>query len=229
MKWRPRPYQWFSLVIVVLCFAVATWAYPLLPGQVASHWNAAGEVDGYMSKFWGTYLMPIIAAALWPLVVFLPIADPRSQNIDKFRLEYDRMIFGLFLFLAVVFGLTLAWNFGIQYNMSQAIVPAIGVLFIMVGRMVMKSEPNFTAGIRTPWTLSSDTVWRKTHDLGGKLFVGAGVLSLAGLLLPDLAVWLVLISTFAVVGITIPYSYYLYRQEQGSATSDGPTEPGQTL
>lgn len=218
-----------SLAVAVLILLAGAWAYPQLPQQVASHWNSAGEVDGQMGRFWGAFLLPAIALALWPLLNFLPVADPRRHNIAKFRLEYDRMVLVLMLFLAYVFGLTLAWNLGYEYSMSQAIVPALGLLFVQAGRMTMKAEPNFTAGIRTPWTLSSDTVWRKTHDLGGKLFIGAGLVTLLGLLAPDYTYWFVIGATFVVVGTVIPYSYILFRQERRAAKSEDPAKTGRQL
>ena len=68
-----RYMQWLSLAVVFLSFVLAAWAYPQVPEQVASHWNAAGEVDGYMSRFWGTFLMPVIVLAMWPIMVLIPI------------------------------------------------------------------------------------------------------------------------------------------------------------
>jgi uncharacterized membrane protein len=240
MKIRPiRPYQWASLALVIISFGVAFWAYPQLPEQVASHWNAAGEVDGQISRFWGAFLMPVIAAVMWPMMVVLPVIDPRSKNIDRFSEEFDQLIFGLFVFLLYVYGLTLYWNFEHRFNLGQLMMPALGLLFILVGRMVAKAQSNFTAGIRTPWTLSSERVWRETHDLGGKLFIGAGVISLAGFFWPEQAIYLVLVSVMGAALITVVYSYFSYRREQdelkatgqdqvnrmnGSAAGTGPSE-----
>lgn len=222
MKIRPiRPYQWASLVLVLISFGIAIWAYPQLPERVASHWNAAGEVDGYMPRFWGAFLMPVIAAVMWPMFVILPVIDPRSRNIDRFSKEFDQLIFGLFVFLIYVYGLTLGWNFDRRFNLGQLMMPALGLLFILVGRMVAKAQSNFTAGIRTPWTLSSERVWRETHDLGGKLFVGAGLISLIGFFLPDQAIYLVMGSVMGAALITVVYSYFSYRREQDELKATG--------
>ena len=79
-------------VIVFLFFAVGGYFYPQLPERIASHWNAQGQADGYMSKFWGLFLVPFIAAGLSVLLVLIPRIDPLKANIDKFKQHYHGFV-----------------------------------------------------------------------------------------------------------------------------------------
>jgi uncharacterized membrane protein len=96
--------------------------------------------------------------------------------------------------------------------LGQWVVPALGILFFYVGVLISHSEQNWTIGIRTPWTLSSEKVWKKTHDLGGKLFKAVGILSITTILMPAYAFWLVILSLVGISVFLFGYSYYLYQK-----------------
>lgn len=182
-----------------------------MPELMASHWNTAGEVDGYMSRFWGVFLMPIISLAVFGLMIFLPRIDPLKQNVDKFKGYYDGFILTLFLFLFYIYGLTLAWNLGYRFPMGAILLPAFACLFFYIGVMLAKSKRNWFIGIKTPWTLSSEEVWDKTHRLGATLFKLAGVLALIGLLLPDYAFWFILVPILLFTLVLFAYSYIIFK------------------
>jgi uncharacterized membrane protein len=89
----------------------------------------------------------------------------------------------------------------------------MGLLFYYTGVLCEKSKRNWFIGIRTPWTLSSDKVWEKTHKIGGKLFKIAGIIAILGALTPEYAIILILIPVISAVGYTIAYSYFEYQKE----------------
>ena len=123
------------------------------------------------------------------------------------------------LFMAFVHGLTLAWNLGhTGIRMSVAMVPAMGLLFILIGLMIRKAKRNYFIGIRTPWTLANDVVWEKTHLLGSKLFIAAGILTLLSLLFPDKAFVILMVSVLGASLIAVVYSYLVFRQEEKKNT-----------
>ncbi len=208
-----RKNELMVLGIVVVSFCIGLYFSPQMPARMASHWNAQGQVDGYMSKFWGTFLMPIIALVLWIIFLVIPRIDPKRENIEKFRKYFDGFIAALFVFLLYLYVLTLYWNTGYRFNMVIFLMPAFAVLFYMVGILVSHAEMNWTIGIRTPWTLSSETVWKKTHILTGKLFRASSVITLAGVLFPDFAIWFLLIPVLASAVVSMVYSYLAYRKE----------------
>ncbi len=201
------------LVLVAASFILSFSVYGSMPDRMASHWNAAGEVNGYMSKFWGTFLMPIISLALILLFLGIPLIDPLRKNIKSFRKYYDWFIVVILVFLVYVHALTLAWNAGARFNIGGMMTPAMGLLFIYLSVLLRKAKRNWFIGIRTPWTLSSDRVWEKTHLLGSKLFLAAGIISFLGLLFPKLAIYFVLVSVLAAALITVVFSYFEYSRK----------------
>jgi len=201
------------LGILVLTFAVGIISYPFMPDLMASHWGFSGEVNGYMPKIWGLFLVPVISAGLALLLLFIPRLDPLRENIEKFRETYELFIIVMLLFLLYLQVLTISWNLGIRFNITQLLSPAMAALFYACGILIGKAKRNWFIGIRTPWTLSSDRVWDKTHAIGGRLFKIAGVLALGGILLPGLA-WLFLLGPVLLISVyLVVYSYLEFRKE----------------
>lgn len=201
--------------LIAASFVAAIAFYPLLPEQVPSHWNAAGEVNGYLPRGWGAFLMPVLAIAILALLIVIPRIDPKRENIVKFRLYLDDFILALLVFLAYIHLLTMFAALGSPLAIGRWMAPGIALLFWVAGTLVAHAEPNWTAGIRTPWTLSSETVWRKTHILGGKLFRASAVIALLGAILPGtVAFWFILAPALATAALTVVYSYVVYRREQ---------------
>jgi len=206
--------RWIIAGILLLTFAVAIAAYPVMPDPMATHWGFSGEVNGYMPKIWGLFLVPVISAGLALLLLFIPRLDPLRENIERFRETYEQFIAILLLFLLYVSLLVIAWNTGVRFDIAQVLSPAFGVLFYASGILIGKAKRNWFIGIRTPWTLSSDRVWDKTHAIGGRLFRLAGVLALIGIILPGIAFFLILGPILIVTGYLVVYSYLEYRKDR---------------
>jgi len=185
-----------------------------MPEKIASHWNAQGQVDGYIPKFWGLFLMPFISVALFFFFILMPIIDPLKKNIEKFRKYFDLLIIFIFLFFFYIYILTILWNLGITFNMFLALIPAFGILFYFVGIVIEKAKRNWFVGIRTPWTLSNEAVWNKTHKIGGKLFKIAAIITFFGLILPKYAILLLILPVIAFSLYTIIYSYFEYQKQK---------------
>ena len=202
-----------ALVAIAVIAGVILWNK--LPDQMASHWNVNDQADDYMPKFWGIFLMPIISLGMLALFLVIPNIDPLKANIAEFRNIFNLFILLIVVFMLYVHGLTLAWNMGNQsFKMSAAMLPFLGVLFIFIGYMLRQAKRNFFIGIRTPWTLSSDTVWNKTHQLGSVLFMVSGAFAFIGSFLGGmLAFWLLFVPLMGSVVFLILYSYILYRNE----------------
>ncbi|MFH1210686.1 MAG: SdpI family protein [archaeon] len=205
-----RGIHWAIIILILISFLIGIYLYPQMPDTIASHWNAKGEADGYMGKFWALFIIPIIATVILPLLIFIPRLDPLKGNIAKFRKEYDRFIFLITFFLFYLYILTLLWNLNIKFNLVQALAPAFSVLFYYTGILIEKTKRNWFIGIRTPWTLSSDRVWEKTHKLGGKLFRIAGIIAAFGLIFPDYAIILIIAPVLIFSAFSFVYSYLEY-------------------
>lgn len=204
------------LGIVLIVFVSGAIAYPALPEQIASHWNVRGEADGYSGKFWGIFLFPFIMAGIYLLYLVIPKIDPLKKNLESFRPAYNTFWIWTFGFFTYIFGLSLVWNFGYRFNFTTAIVPATSALFYIIGGVLEKSKRNWFVGIRTPWTLSSDIVWDKTHKLGGRLFKVVALASLAGMFARDsYVIATIIIPVILVSVITVVYSYFVYKKQNG--------------
>ncbi|MCD6107872.1 MAG: SdpI family protein [Thermoplasmata archaeon] len=201
------------LGVILLSFIIGIYFYPQMPEKIASHWNAQGQVDGYMSKFWGLFLMPLLSMMLFLLFIAIPKIDPLKHNIEKFREYYDGFVVLIIVYLFYVYLLTIFWNIGIRFSMVQPLAPAMGILFYYIGILIENAKRNWFIGIRTPWTLSSEKVWEKTHKIGGKLFKIAGIIAFIGVFFQRYVLFFILVPIILVAAYTIVYSYFEYQKE----------------
>jgi len=206
---------------LLITFALTLTSYPTVPDHVVSHWNAAGQADGYMSKFWGLGLIPLIMTSCVGLFAVLPRIDPYKMNYEKFRDYYEGFILLFVLFFLAIQIQIILWSIGYQVSPNLTFPVFIGMLFIYIGFLLGHAEQNWFVGIRTPWTLSSKTIWKKTHELGGKLFKIAGVISCAGIFAGAYALWFILVPVLAVAVYTVVYSYTEFQKELKSQEGEG--------
>ena len=209
-----------AIALVLVLTAVMTLAaYPVMPATVASHWNAAGELDGTLPKLWGLAFIPLLMYGFCALLAVLPRIDPLRKNYEKFREYYEGFILVFAAFLFFIQLQIILWGMGTQLSPNLIMPVMIGVLFISIGFLMEHAEPNWFVGIRTPWTLSSETVWKKTHQKGAMLFKLAGVVSTIGTF-AGIHAWLfILVPPIAVAVYTVVYSYVEFRREL--AAGDG--------
>jgi len=207
-----RASSWVNIAIVTAFYILAFFFYPQMPAQMASHWNAQGVVDGYTSKFLGLFLLPFIATGMTLLFVAIPLIDPLKANIAKFRKYYDWFVVLFLLFFQYLYVLTILWNKNVSFDLMRALLPAMGILFFYIGIMVRNAKRNYMVGIRTPWTLANDEVWNRTHLLGGKLFMAAGVIAAIGAVWPKYGLIFILVPVLLVTLVTVVYSYVIYQK-----------------
>jgi uncharacterized membrane protein len=207
--------RWFGLVIAALAVAVSIWAYPRLPPTVTTHWSLRGTPDGFSSRALAVSIVPIVILVMTGLFMVLPKVDPRRENYDKFLGTYWLIANAVIAFMLVAHAMIIASGLGYSVRVDRLMPLGVGLLFIFLGNYLTRVEPNWFVGIRTPWTLSSDTVWRKTHRTGGWLMVIGGFVLALGAFLPH-AVFLPLFVTTIVIVALIPIvqSYVLWRREQ---------------
>jgi uncharacterized membrane protein len=200
-------------VMVLLAFVIGLYVYPHLPQQVASHWNASGQVDGYMPKSAGVFLLPLVLVVIALIFAAIPRVDPLKANIEQFRSYYDGFIILFFAFMLLIYLQVVLWNMGVQISPNLVMPIGVGLLFFYIGILCEHAKMNWSIGIRTPWTLSSPTVWEKTHRVGARLFKAAGLLALLGIFFQKWAVFFILVPVLLVAVYTILYSYLAYREE----------------
>ena len=199
--------------IVAFAFLTSLCFYSRLPEEMASHWNAAGEVDGYSPKSVMAFVMPGTIAISALMFIIIPNIGKMKANFEKFRKGYDGFIILFSIFLLAIHCQVILWNLGTEIQPNAIVPVGMGLLFFYLGGLCEVIKRNRLVGIKTPWTLSSDIVWEKTHKIGGKLFKAAGAITVLGVFFQDWAIYFVLIPVLSVAVFTMGYSYVAYRQE----------------
>jgi len=213
LNYKKEMILWVFLLLPVL-YLVYIW--PLLPNQVPIHFNAEGEANGWAGKASELILIGI-SFFVYLFTLFLRKIDPKQLNEGFFTNNFFKLRIALVGFLCVL-------NISIMYialpgneHLGVHWIPAGVFLFLAVlGNFMINLKPNWFIGIRTPWTLSSDIVWKKTHQVGGRIFFYGGlacvVLSflLSGSWLNATMLIFILGSTAFLFG----YSFWLFKQEQ---------------
>lgn len=205
--------DWPILILIVLGFAMGIYFYPSLPNRVPIHWNAQGQVNGYGSKLFGTFGIPVIILALYIMFVALPFIDPKRKNYRAFESTYQFLKYLLVVFFLGMQLITLLIASGRVMNQPVLIQVMVSLLFILLGNVMGRFKHNYFVGIRTPWTLANEEVWRKTHRLAAPLWVFGGILNillaLAGITFNGRSFILIL----AIIALVpIGYSYLVYHR-----------------
>ena len=212
-----------SAIVLVLMGGIALWAAPQLPADnIPVHWDANGNPDRFSDRGEALFLLWLMpGSALLGTLVFcaLPSIEPMRDNLFKSRKAYNAVwISTMVLFLAI--------QGGIAYMMLQSgddqmqsiefgrmVIAGTGILFIVLGNYLPKTRQNWFLGIRTPWTLSSEFTWEKTHRLAGRLFFAAGFVCLISAFFVN-GIGLVAVTTGTALScalISVVYSFFVYR------------------
>ena len=207
--------QWISLTLCVAALALSAALYARLPDQIPTHFDVAGNPDRWSDRLPGAVMVPLIMLVLWGLLWILPKVSPKGWRMEPFLNVWNRIQVATLAFLLLVhvgiLGHAVGWW---GANLSRLIVGGIGLLFVTLGNYLGKTTRNFFLGIRTPWTLASDEVWRRTHRLGGWLMVAAGV---AMVIMALVGVHEGVLIGVIVVAALVPvvYSFFAYRSLEG--------------
>lgn len=202
-----------SGLIILATIGSVFYFYPLLPERVITHWNFAGQADGYSSKNFQVIFFPALIIFMYLLFWALPKIDPKNKNYANFLLPYKVMQTVFITFMATLFFVTSLVNIGYNISISVFTSLGIGIMFIILGWYMPHLKPNWFVGIRTPWTLSNDEVWARTHRVGGKVFIFAGVLFVVMPYLGEQLFVYSLILFFLMIISTVFYSYWLHRKQ----------------
>lgn len=210
-----RRFYILSAVALSVMLATAAWGLAQVgPGAtVGTHWNVQGEIDGTGPAWFAFLMIPVITAGIVVLMALIPRIEPRRENLRRSGGAYRTTSSAVVLLMTVVQVVVVAAGVGIDVPVGFVVGGGVGVLFLVLGNVMSTVRSNFMFGIRTPWTLSSDRSWDRTHRLVGRLFVVTGllmiVLALTGIL------WLVMGVMLVMLAITLVGGYwYSYRQWQ---------------
>ena len=202
------------LILILLTIALSMMAANTLPDRIASHWDANGVVNGYQSKAAFIWTMPGIMVLTALLMLFLPKIDPKKASFMDMRDKYHLFIVAVMIFMFALQIYIILQNMGFKFNIILWMIPLFASLMVATGFLLERATMNWFVGIRTPWTLSSPVVWKKTHRLGGLLFKICGLITLLGLFFEPVAFLFIMIPMLGVSFFIVVYSYIIYQQEQ---------------
>lgn len=170
--------RFYLLSAIALAVMVATGAWGLaqvgLDATVPTHWNVQGEIDGTGPAWFAFLMIPAITAAIVGLMALIPRIEPRRENLRRSAPAYRTTSIAVVLLMTVVQVVVVVSGLGHDVPVGFIVGGGVGVLFLVLGNVMATVRSNFMFGIRTPWTLSSERSWDRTHRLVGRLFVVTG-------------------------------------------------------
>lgn len=205
--------DWLILILIFLGFALGVYFYPSLPDKIPVHWGYNGEIDGYGSKIYGTFALPLISLGMYIMFLVLPYIDPKGKNYAKFDSTYQYLKYLLIAFFLGLEVYTLLLATESIVNKPIYIGIMISLLFILLGNVMGRFKYNYFVGFRIPWTLANEEVWRKTHRLAAPLWVIGGIINILLNLIGTnfRGIGLIIILVIIVIVPTV-YSYFAYRK-----------------
>lgn len=206
--------KWYPAALIAMAFGASAAVYRRLPARVPIHWNLHGVVDGWAGPLRAALLLPSLSLGVWLLLVALPRIDPRRENYAKFRGSYDLVIAATITMLVALHVMVLAAGLGVSVPIARVTPVAIGALMVVLGNVLPRARPNWWFGIRTPWTLSNDRVWERTHRVGGYLMMLSGLVLILSALFAAPMVRIAGIGAVLVASLaSYIYSYFAWKQE----------------
>ncbi len=208
----------FGLIGAMLVFSAVI--YSRLPARVPIHWNINGVADDYGTRELAALFVPGLSLGLWLLFQILPKLDPLTiTSPDRFSYApfldtFRRFLNFILLFMAGLHVTTLGIALGWPIHIGQVMMIGIGLLFAGLGNEFGRLKRNSFAGIRVPWTLANEEVWRISHRVGGRAFVIVGLVSvLCGLIVPpETGIIVLMVLVLGWVVFTMVYSYAVSRR-----------------
>ena len=199
------------IAAALLPFVYLAYIWNELPKEVPMHWNASGEIDRWGDKSELFMMLFMLTGISYFVFLIIPYIDPKQklQNMGN-KLNNLRLILGLFMSALAIYIL-----YSVQQKTSNPVLifPLIGLLFAFLGNYFKTIKPNYFIGIRTPWTLENEDVWKKTHLLGGKLWFIGGLLMAMTFVLPNKIQFYTFMGITAVISIVpIVYSYLEFKK-----------------
>jgi len=204
------------LPLLILCilplFYLAT-VWDDLPNKIPIHWNYKGEIDGWGSKY-STFFLSAFPIFTYLMMVIIPKIDPKNK-LHQMGSKYTQLKFILVAFMSVL-AISILYITKTQNLESFKFELLIGFLFIVLGNYFQTVKPNYFIGIKTPWTLENESVWKKTHQLSGKLWILGGItIIMLSLLLNKTNSNIAMMCVIAIISIVpIIFSYLEFQKQK---------------
>lgn len=206
--------EFFLWILVLIPFIYLAILWNALPGQVPVHFTAEGP-DNWASRSFLIFIPGCLTLGVYILMSCIPALDPKGK-LKQMGENYWRLKFILVAFFCLQSCYILYISKEGELVRPNLINAMLGVLFAVIGNYFQTVRPNYFIGIRTPWALEDEEIWKSTHRLGGKLWVGGGLLIiLLSFILRNTLLDAVMGGIIAIM-VVIPmlHSYLAYRKKK---------------
>jgi len=212
-KIKKLPINWFVVALIMSLYVLGYFLYPYLPERVPSHWNMAGQVDGYSSRIFHVLFFPSMILFLYIFMAIAPILDPKPESYKRFQNVYEWFRYFMVGFLVLLYVATTLFALGYPLSIGKIVRFAIGLLLIFIGNYFGKIRHNYTFGIKTPWTLANEEVWNKTHRISGPFWVVTGLIWMLSVFIDEKLAFAIGMGSLMIVTIFgCIYSYVLFQK-----------------
>ena len=167
------------MIIALIPALYLAMIWNILPDKVPLHWNYKGEIDRWGSKTELIWIVFLLTLPTYLLLNLVPFIDPK-QKIEQMGGKFHQIKFITVLFLSVVALFILHSVKNQSMGNFNVLFALVGLLFAVLGNFFQTIKPNYFLGIRTPWTLENDQIWKETHRFAGPLWIAGGI-TLVGL------------------------------------------------
>ena len=206
--------KWLSVALVLASWSFSAAVYHRLPERIPTHWDMDGQIDRWDSRLVGAFIVPVLMLLLWTVARKPPAIGDRGESFTHFAKTYELMTTSMLAFLALVHAAMVGGALGWDVSVPRVLPLGIGALFVIMGNVLPRVRRNWIIGIRTPWTLSNDRVWSRTHRAGGAVLTISGVVIALAFFLDGIRAFGLMIGVVLAAAIgTIGYSYLVWREE----------------
>lgn len=169
-----NPWISSAFLLAIISILITVFLYGKLPAEVPIHFNVSGQPDSWSSKSF-VFFTAFLPLAIGALTLLLPKIDPKRSSFTKHSKAYNIFMFMIMLFMIGIHWATVLFSLGYNISINKFVMLSIGILFIIMGNYMPQIRPNYTFGIKTPWTLYDENNWRSTHRFGGYMFILMGI------------------------------------------------------
>lgn len=199
----------FTSVLTLLPIIIGMILWDRLPAEIATHFGVDNQPDGYSSKTFAVFGLPLVMLGVHLLCIIATNADPKKQNISDKAIAVVLWIIPVISL--VLMSMTYTYALGAKIRIGFIVILMLGVIFILLGNYMPKTKQNFTFGMKIPWTLNDEENWVKTHRLAGHLMVFGGAVICATAIFESPCIFFPTVIIMLVVPLA--YSYKLYKDK----------------
>jgi uncharacterized membrane protein len=218
-----RPALLISLALLTMMFLLSAWAWVQVgpDASVPVHWGVDGTVDRYGSKLEGLLLLPLLTSALVLMFAVIPRIEPRRLNLKQSATAYRIIWISTICLMAGIHVLAVLAALGGQLDMGLVVLIGVGIMYLSIGVALPRVESNYHVGVRTPWTLTSERAWKRTHRLAGWLFAVLGLATIVAAAFGAAATALAVCvgGALTITAVALIYSYVVWRDDPDKDTT----------